>query len=203
MSFYDRHVMPHLVTAACGTRPITRKRALLVPRARGQVLELGVGAGANLPFYDAEQVQRVSSVEPSATLRARAKNVQTAVAIDIRDGEAERLPWADASFDTVVCTFTLCTVRDPALALREARRVLRPGGRFLYCEHGLSGDVGVARWQRRIEPVWKQLAGGCHLTRDAERLLGEAGFAVVQLGSGFLQRTPRFVGWHVWGEAVR
>ena len=195
--------MPHLVAAACATGPVTRMRALLVQRARGEVLELGLGAGANLPFYDVSWVRRVSSVEPSAVLRARAKKVQTAFKVDVEDGEAERLPWADASFDTVVCTFTLCTVRDPALALREARRVLRPGGQFLYCEHGLSSDVGVARWQVRIEPVWKRLAGGCHLTRDAERLLGEAGFAVVQLGSGFLQRTPRFVGWHVWGEAVR
>jgi SAM-dependent methyltransferase len=203
LSFYERQVMPRLVAAACGTRPITRKRALLVPRARGDVLELGLGAGPNLPFYDAAEVRRVCSVEPSATLRARAERVAAAVPVEIQDGEAERLPWADATFDTVVCTFTLCTVQDPVTALREAHRVLRPGGVFLYCEHGLSGEARVARWQRRIEPVWKALAGGCHLTRDAERLLGSAGFDVRQLGSGFLRGTPRFVGWHVWGEATR
>lgn len=200
-SFYDRQVVPRLVAAACATRPVLRKRALLVPRARGEVLELGLGAGANLPFYDPTQVRRVRSVEPSALLRSRASAAPGAVPVEIAEGVAEALPYDDASFDTVVCTFTLCTVQDPAAALREAKRVLRADGRFLYCEHGLAPTPSVRRWQHRLDPVWSALAGGCHLVRDSERTLREAGFEVHQLGAGWLRGTPRFVGWHVWGEA--
>ena len=123
--------------------------------------------------------------------------------VDVRDALAERLPWPDASFDTVVSTFTLCTVPDAVAALREARRVLRPGGRFVYCEHGLAPDADVQRWQRRLDPLWSKLAGGCHLTRDVEPALAAAGFVVRPRGAGYLRRTPRFVGWHRWGEATR
>ena len=201
MGFYDDHVMPRVVAAACATKPVTRKRALVVPRARGEVLELGLGAGPNLPFYDPDRVVRVRSVEPSRLFREQANRLAAPVPVEIEAGVAESLPYESQAFDTVVCTFTLCTVHDPAAALREARRVLKPGGTFLYCEHGLAPEPAVVRWQRRLEPMWSALAGGCHLTRDAEALLREAGFAVEPLGSGWLRKTPRFAGWHVWGEA--
>ena len=199
--FYDRYVMPALVSAACATRPIDGVRRQLVPRARGEILELGFGAGANLAHYDPAKVLRVRGVEPSAAMRNRARAVPSHVPVELLPGCAEALPYPDDSFETIVCTFTLCTVNDPSGALREARRVLRPGGGFLYAEHGLAPEPSVVRWQYRLDPVWSALAGGCHLTRDPEGLLAAAGFAVVQLGSGWLRRTPRFVGWHVWGEA--
>lgn len=195
--------MPRMVAAACATRPITRKRALLIPRARGQVLELGLGAGANMPFYDASQVERVTAVEPAAWFRRRAEQIPAPVPVVVEEGVAESLPFADGSFDSVVCTFTLCTVQDPTAAVREAHRVLRKGGQLLYCEHGLAPDARVRRWQQRLDPVWSALAGGCHLVRDVESLLRAGHFELDPLGSGWLRKTPRFVGWHVWGVATR
>ena len=162
MGFYERHILPRLLTCSCSAPPVAKQRQKVVPRAAGRVLELGVGMGLNLALYDPDRVESVTGVDPAPALRAQAlaapRDPRLAVAVE--DGVAEALPFADASFDCVVCTFTLCSVSDPAAALAEARRVLKPGGRFLFCEHGLSPEPGVARWQRRIEPIWKRMAGG-------------------------------------------
>lgn len=180
-----------------------RARSKAVALARGDVLELGVGAGPNLALYDPQQVQHVTGIEPNELLRSHAAAAAHAVPVELTDHVAEALPFADASFDSVVCTFTLCSVRDPAAALREVRRVLRLGGAFVYCEHGAAPDDDVARWQRRLDPIWSKLAGGCHLTRNVETELRDAGFTVDSRGSGYLRKTPKFVGWHCWGEATR
>ncbi|WGM39989.1 class I SAM-dependent methyltransferase [Caulobacter sp. NIBR1757] len=202
-SFYDRHIMPRLIGCACGAKPITYQRRKVVPKAAGKVLELGIGGGMNLIHYDAAQVTSVSGVDPSAELRAIAAKAPRAdgLKVDIQDGTAEALPFGDASFDCVVCTFTLCSVASPPAALAEARRVLKPGGRFLFCEHGLAPDPKVARWQAFIEPLWKRLAGGCHLTRPVGATITAAGFALTDLNSMYLPSTPRSVGWNEWGEA--
>ncbi|MDP1632952.1 MAG: class I SAM-dependent methyltransferase [Caulobacter sp.] len=202
-SFYDRHIMPRLIGCACASKPIMKQRVKVVPRAAGKVLELGIGGGANLQFYDPSKVESVFGVDPSAELRARAMTAERpqGLNVDIQDGTAEALPFEDASFDCVVCTFTLCSVQSPAAALAEARRVLKPGGRFLYCEHGLAPDPGVARWQARLEPVWKSIAGGCHLTRPITASVAAAGFAVSGAESMYLPGTPRVLGWSEWGEA--
>lgn len=202
-SFYDRHIMPRLIGCACGAKPITYQRRKVVPKAAGKVLELGIGGGMNLIHYDAAQVASVSGVDPSAELRAIAQRAPRpdGLQIDIQDGTAEALPYADASFDCVVCTFTLCSVASPSAALAEARRVLKPGGRFLFCEHGLSPDPKVARWQSFIEPLWKRMAGGCHLTRPVAASITAAGFALTELSTMYLPSTPKSVGWNEWGEA--
>jgi SAM-dependent methyltransferase len=202
-SFYDRHIMPRLIGCACGAKPITYQRRKVVPKAAGKVLELGIGGGMNLIHYDAAQVASVSGVDPSAELRAIAQKAPRAegLKVDIQDGTAEALPYPDASFDCVVCTFTLCSVASPPAALAEARRVLKPGGRFLFCEHGLSPDPKVADWQRFIEPLWKRLAGGCHLTRPVGAAITAAGFALADLNTMYLPSTPKSVGWNEWGEA--
>jgi ubiquinone/menaquinone biosynthesis C-methylase UbiE len=176
-----------------------------VPRAAGRVLELGIGMGLNLALYDPAKVESVTGVDPAPELRAMAEAAprDPRLPVKVEDGTAEALPFDDASFDCVVCTFTLCSVRTPAAALAEARRVLRPGGRFLYCEHGLAPDPGVARWQRRIEPVWKRIAGGCHLTRAVTTAIEAAGFRVERRDSMYVPRTPRFAGWNEWGEAAK
>ena len=203
-SLYDRFVLPRLLKCACSAPPIMMQRQKIVPGAQGRVLELGIGMGLNLPFYDASRVESVTGVDPARELRAIAEAAprDPRLTVRVEEGSAEALPFEAGSFDCVVCTFTLCSVRDPARALAEARRVLRPGGRLLYCEHGLSPEPGVARWQRRIEPIWKRIAGGCHLTRSVTTAIEAAGFNVARHDSMYLPRAPRFAGWNEWGEAV-
>lgn len=203
-SFYDRHIMPRLIGCACASKPITKQRVKVVPKAAGKVLELGIGGGMNLKFYDPAKVESVSGVDPSDELRAFALAAERpeGLKVDIQKGTAEALPFDDHSFDCVVCTFTLCSVQSPAAALAEAKRVLKPGGRFLYCEHGLAPDPGVARWQGRLEPMWKAIAGGCHLTRPITASVAAAGFTVAGSDQMYLPGTPRVLGWSEWGEAV-
>jgi ubiquinone/menaquinone biosynthesis C-methylase UbiE len=203
-SLYDRFVLPKLLSCACSSPPMMKQRAKVVPRAEGRVLELGIGMGLNLALYDPGQVTSVTGVDPAAALRAMAlaapRDPRLAVAVE--DGTAEDLPFDDASFDTVVCTFTLCSVHTPLAALTEARRVLKPSGRLLFCEHGLAPDADVARWQRRIEPLWKHIAGGCHLTRPVASGIAEAGFRLEGVETMYVPKTPRFAGWNEWGVAV-
>jgi len=203
-SLYDRFILPKLLKCACSAPPMMKQRAKVVPRAEGRVLELGIGMGLNLALYDPGKVTSVTGVDPAPELRAVAEAAprDPRLSVKVEDGTAEALPFEDASFDCVVCTFTLCSVHTPAKALSEARRVLKPGGRFLYCEHGLAPDPGVAKWQRRIEPVWKALAGGCHLTRPITTAIEAAGFKVGRRDSMYVPGTPRFAGWNEWGEAA-
>lgn len=202
-SLYDRWILPRLLACACSAPPMMKQRLKVVPKAEGRVLELGIGMGFNLRFYDPAKVTSVTGVDPSPELRAMAQAAERdgALAVRVEDGTAEALPFEDASFDTVVCTFTLCSVCTPPLALSEARRVLKPAGRFLFCEHGLAPDPGIAKWQRRIEPFWKRIAGGCHLTRPVADSIAAAGFEVERLESMYLPKTPRFAGWNEWGSA--
>jgi len=203
-SFWDRHVMPRLIGCACASKPIMKQRAKVVPNARGRVLELGIGGGLNLAFYDPAKVESVAGVDPSLELRERALAAPRpeGLQVEIREGVAESLPFEAAAFDCVVCTFTLCSVQSPAGALAEARRVLKPGGRFLFAEHGLAPDAGVVRWQRRLEPAWKAIAGGCHLTRPITTAIAGAGFTIATEAGMYLPGTPRALGWSEWGEAV-
>lgn len=202
-SFYDRHILPRLIGCACGAGAIAKQRAKIVPRAAGRVLELGIGGGLNLAFYNPALVTSITGVDPSAELRDRALAATRpdGLKVEIVAGEAERLSFDDHSFDTVVCTFTLCSVHTPAAVLAEARRVLKPGGRFLFCEHGLAPDASVARWQRRIEPFWTPLAGGCHLTRPVGAAVAAAGFVIDETQTFYMPKTPRPLGWCELGVA--
>ena len=202
-SFYDRYVLPRVIGCACAARPIMKQRAKIVPLAAGRVLELGIGGGLNLSFYDPAKVTSVHGVDPSPGLRAKAVLAPRpeGMIIDVAPGTAEALPFDDATFDTVVCTFTLCSVHTPAAALAEARRVLKPEGRLLFCEHGLAPDAGVALWQKRIEPIWKPIAGGCHLTRPVAGAIAQSGFKIDWLETMYLPGTPRILGWNEWGAA--
>jgi SAM-dependent methyltransferase len=203
-SFYDRHILPRLIACGCGSKPIRYQRRKIVPLARGKVLELGIGGGLNLEFYDPNGVDSVTGVDPSEALRLRAVAAPRPEGLDVEvlDGDAEDLPFDAGAFDTVVCTFTLCSVRNPAAALAEARRVLKPGGNFLFSEHGLAPDAAVQRWQRRLEPFQKRLAGGCHLTRPVAASISAAGFSLLEVETMYLPGTPRPLGWAEWGRAV-
>ena len=204
-NWWDAHIVPRIIRCACGLPMIAELRGEVVPLAKGRVFELGCGGGLNQPFYNAAQITALSGLDPSAKLldfareEARAKGWEA----DIRAGFGEDLPFDDASFDTVVSTFTLCSVSDHAKVLSELRRVLKPGGTMLYVEHGSAPDAGVSRWQRRIEPVWKHLTGNCHLTRKVSSAIAESGFAVSQIGGRFVKGTPRPMGWIEWGWATK
>jgi len=203
-SFYDRHILPRVIGCACGAGAIAKQRARVVPQAEGRVLELGIGGGLNLAFYDPSRVTSVTGVDPSEGLRARALAAPRpeGLKVEILAGEAEQMGFDSHSFDTVVCTFTLCSVHTPTAVLAEARRVLKPGGRFLFCEHGLSPDPRVARWQKRIEPFWTPLAGGCRLTRPVGAAITAAGFVIRETKAFYMPRAPRPLGWCELGVAL-
>lgn len=202
MGIYSRYIGPWLVDCACGTRPIAYQRRKIIPQARGVVLEIGAGGGRNLALYDTSKVERVIALEPDRemTRRGRARTPDGLQIEWLESGaEAARLP--AGSLDTIVTTYTLCTIPDAIGALRGLRRALRPEGRLLFCEHGLAPDAEVRTWQKRIEPVWRPLAGGCHLTRDIEALIAEAGWRIETAERMYLPGTPRIAGYNVWGAA--
>ena len=203
-SFYDRNILPRLLTCACSSPPMMKQRTKVVPRATGRVLELGIGMGLNLASYNPAAVKVVVGVDPSPELRALAQAAPKppGLKVEVVDGTAEALPFEAASFDTVVCTFTLCSVHTPSAALAEARRVLKPSGSFLFCEHGLAPDPDVARWQRFWDPLWSRMAGGCHIIRPVAATLPAAGLKIDWLETMYLPGTPRIAGWNEWGRAV-
>ena len=189
MGLYDRHVLPHLIDFACGMGAVMKARSQIVPLAKGRVLEIGIGSGLNLSFYDPQRVAVVVGVDPSADMQrlARERAARCQVPVEMIALELGQIQAEDASFDDIVCTFTLCTIPDAVAALGEMRRVLKPGGRLLFCEHGLAPDLPVVRWQKRLTPLWKPLAGGCHLDRDIPALITAGGFHIRQLDTGYLK----------------
>jgi len=187
MGFWADRLLPGLIEKACRSSTILGERRRWIPRAHGEVLELGVGSGLNLAFYDAARVARVTGIDPSAPLlrRAEPRAAQAPVPVELIEASAEQLPFGAAAFDSAIMTYSLCSMADPARALAELRRVLRPGGELWFVEHGLAPDSGTRRWQRVLDPMWRRVAGGCRLGRDMPRLLGDAGFALDELTAGY------------------
>ncbi|SEG48175.1 Methyltransferase domain-containing protein [Actinacidiphila yanglinensis] len=203
MGIYTDRVLPRLIDAACGSRQAAVLRRRVCAELAGTVVEIGFGSGLNVPFYP-PGVTRVDAVEPSDSgwRLARSRLSVSAVPV-LRSGlDGQALPFADATFDAAVSTWTLCTIPDPDAALREVRRVLRPGGVLRFAEHGLAPDEDVRRWQRRLEPLQRRVAGGCRLTRPIPDLLTGAGFTLAELDVFYEEGTPRFVGAMSLGVAV-
>lgn len=201
--WYERRVLPWLLDLACGIRPFWRQRQKVVPLASGRVLEIGIGTGLNLEHYDKARVDQVVGLDPGVEMQPLARRRASAAGITVQlvALSAERIPFEDGAFDTVLSTYTLCTIPDPVAALKEMRRVLKPAGRLIFCEHGLAGDASVKAWQHRLTPAWSRIAGGCQLDRDIPDLLRQAGLRCVDLETGYLPG-PRPFSYNFWGVAV-
>lgn len=187
MGFYDERVVPHLINWAMRNRHLHPYRERLLSQARGRVLEIGIGSGINLPLYQ-DPALEVVGLEPGARLvqMARGAARTSRIPVHIIAGSAEHIPLEDSSIDTVVTTWTLCSIPDAPRALAEMRRVLQPGGRLLFVEHGLAPQERVRRWQNRLTPAWRALAGGCHLNRPIRALVENAGFRIEEMQTGYL-----------------
>ncbi len=203
MGFYDKNILPFLIDKACGIGPIMAQRQKVVPQATGEVLEIGIGSGLNLPYYDSAKVSKVWGLEPSAEMRAKAAKIaaKSAVPVSFLDLPGEEIPLDDRSVDTVLVTYTLCTIPEVAAALSQMRRVLRPTGKLIFCEHGQAPDASVRRWQDRINPLWGKFSGGCHLNRPIDALVKTAGFKIETLDTGYIA-SPKFAGYNYWGTAT-
>ena len=204
MSFYDKYILPSFLNCACGSKPIKYQRSKVVPLAEGVVLEVGIGSGLNIPYYDSTKISAIIGLDPSEELNNMAKKVAAdkGLEVDFILGSAEAIPLPDNHVDSVLVTYTLCTISDALSASKEMRRVLKPDGKIIFCEHGLAPDAGVAKWQARIDPYWEKIAGGCHLNRDIPQLIQSAGFNIQSMEQMYLPSTPKFAGYNYWGVAT-
>ncbi len=196
MRFYDKHILPRVLNWTCGSAPIQQQRKKVVPLAEGRVLEIGIGSGLNLPFYDAGKIEHIIGLDPAEEMlrfaRRRSENLPFTVEYLTLDGE--QIPLDRESVDTVLVTYTLCTIPDVV-------GVLKRSGQLIFCEHGRAPDEGVQRWQHRLNPIWGRIGGGCNLDRDIPALMEAAGFRIQNLETMYLANTPRFAGFNYWGYA--
>ncbi|MBP9590895.1 MAG: class I SAM-dependent methyltransferase [Steroidobacteraceae bacterium] len=204
MSFYRHRVFPYLLDLAMASPALREPRRRTLAPAQGRILEIGFGTGRNLAHYPAS-VTRIEAIDPDRDLdRVSLPRIRRArIAVDFHHLDAEHLPFAAESFDTVVSTMTLCSIPDAVHALGEIRRVLKPGGRFLFLEHGKAPDPGVARFQDRVNSRWGVLAGGCRLNRPVVQLVTDSGLLPGPIASYYMRRTPRFVGYMTEGVAQK
>ena len=202
MSFYSERVLPHLIDFACSTRPQQKQREKVVHLAAGDVLEIGFGSGLNLPYYDSSKVRKVFGLEPSEGMRRKARPAveQSDIDVEFVDLPGEEIPLDSASVDTVLVTYTLCTIPDAVTALEGMRRVLKPGGSLIFCEHGAAPDTSVRKWQDRLNPPWRRFAGGCNMNRDIPKLLEDGGFRIT-LDERMYIPGPRILNYNFWGTA--
>ena len=203
MRMYDEMLLPHLINCACGMKTIERQRKKIVPLACGDVLEIGMGSGLNLKHYNRNQVNHLWGLEPSEGMR---KKAQENIAVSNMSVEwlpvlSEKIPLRSETVDTVVLTYTLCTIAQPHTALSEMRRILKPKGKLLFSEHGLAPEPSVQKWQRRLNPIWSKLAGGCQLDRHILNLIESSGFSIEDSHQAYV-KGPKVATYQYWGSAV-
>ena len=199
---YARYILPRCLDKACAIGPIEKQREKVVPYAKGDVLEIGIGSGLNLPHYNPSHVKSVTGVDPDAHIWARSKTRRDTVRFPVRriGLSGEDIPLETSSMDTVVVTYSLCTIPDPISALKEMRRILKPGGDILFCEHGQAPDANIAKWQSRIDPIWSKIAGGCKSGRNIPALLTQAGLEMIDLNQGYIPGL-KVLSYNYWGRA--
>jgi len=200
-NLYEKYVLPKLIDKACSQPPMTDLRRRYVSQARGDVLEIGIGSGLNLRHYSSD-VRSIVGVDPSAELTdtARRRAQKISASVEVLGISGESLDLDSASFDTIVCTWTLCSIANPYRAVDEMRRVLKVDGELIFVEHGRSDEAHIAKWQRRIEPLWKKIGGGCHLTRRVDDLLRDGGFQIQSQESGYVEG-PKVAAFMIHGTA--
>ena len=205
MSFYDKYILPKFLNCACGSKPINYQREKIVPLAEGTVLDVGIGSGLNIPYYNKSKIECLYGLDPSIELLTLAKSLakKNELEIEFLECGAEAIPLPNDSIDTVVITYTLCTIPDTQLSNEEIMRVLKPNGKLLFCEHGLAPDINVVKWQKRINPIWNKIAGGCNLNRDIPKLIRSSGFKISNMEEMYLPSTPKFAGYNYWGVAKK
>ena len=201
MSLYNKYILPKFLNCACGSKPINYQRQKVVPLAKGKVLDIGIGSGLNIPFYNSDKIDQVIGIDPSHELIELAKELanDSKASIELVIGSAESIPYPDNFFDTVLVTYTMCTIPNVAIANKEMWRVLKDDGRLIFCEHGLAPDKKISKWQNRIDPFWGKIAGGCHLNRNIQKLITDAGFSFEALDKMYIPSTPKFAGYNYWG----
>jgi ubiquinone/menaquinone biosynthesis C-methylase UbiE len=202
MGLYDNYVLPHLIDLACSTKPTRKQREKIVHLAEGDVLEIGFGSGLNLPYYDTHRVRKIFGLEPSQGMRRKAQPNVDASGLDVEfiDLPGEQIPLEAKSVDTVLITFTLCSIDAAENALEGMRRVLKPGGKLLFCEHGAAPDANVRRWQDRLNPGWKRFSGGCNMNRDIPGLIESSGFRITTDERMYIPGL-RILSYNYWGIA--
>ena len=203
MGFYNKYILPKIINAGCGTKPIRKQREKVLPLCKGIVLEIGCGSGLNFSFYEENNIDKLYALEPDKEMLRQAKSVVKEVNFPITFLEtgAEKIPLEDDSIDTALLTYTLCTIPDPLAALLEIRRVLKKGGKLVFCEHGMAPENNVKKMQNFINSFWPIFVGGCNLNRDIPSLLNDAGFLVDNLETMYLPKTPKWFGYNYWGSA--
>jgi len=205
LGLYDKYILPKFLNCACGSKPINYQRQKVVPLAKGKVLDIGIGSGLNIPFYNSDKIDKVIGIDPSHELIELAKELanDSKASIELVIGSAESIPYPDNFFDTVLVTYTMCTIPNVAIANKEMWRVLKEDGRLIFSEHGLAPDKKISKWQNRIDPFWGKIAGGCHLNRDIQKLITDAGFSFESLDKMYIPSTPKFAGYNYCGIAKK
>ena len=203
MSWYEDKILPHLINVACSSSPARKQREKIVPRASGDILEIGFGSGLNLPHYDRKKVRHIWGLEPSEGMRelSAAAIANSGLEIELIGLPGEEIPLQDNSVDTVLITFTLCTIPEVASALDGMRRVLKQDGQLLFCEHGKAPDANVVKWQDRLNPTWKKIAGGCNMNREIPALIGAAGFDIQDDNRMYIPGI-KSLSYNYWGAAT-
>ena len=204
MKYYEKYILPKISEFLCSGKPIMYQRKKVVPRAKGRVLEIGIGSGLNFQFYDSSNVEYIWGLDPSAQMRRKAEKraIHSQIEIEIIGLSGNEIPLESNNVNTVLVTYALCSIPDVVQALGEMRRVLMPGGELIFCEHGLAPDEDVRRWQDRINPIWKRMGGGCHLNRPIPDLIEQGGFKINNIETMYIP------GWkpacfNYWGSAVQ
>ena len=203
MKLYEKYVVPRILNFSCGLKPIQYQRKKVVHLAEGEILEVGIGSGLNLPYYETSRVKKIWGLDPSEELHDMAKKVASGLDLNVEFllSGAEEIPLLDGSVDTALITYTLCSIPEVEEAIKEIKRVIKPGGAMIFCEHGKAPDASTRKWQERINPYWKKISGGCNINRDIPNLIESAGFSISQLETMYLPGTPKILGYNYWGSA--